>query len=329
MYQKAIIKTLGVCCLFLGLQGKPAEVLAQAAPPPDGEPLCRSGEAGPFSTVALLGKREGVSSADFYAYWRDIHGMLATRIPGFWAYRQYHLNGELTELRQLPEAYDKTVEPLAGFADVSFCSAEAIAGLASSSQAELIKHDEQNVFSFSYLYGALPGDSITLRSAAPLATLAAEGSGDSVVVLLAAGADEDSSEFRASLDNALAELVVQCDDGLQRLRVNYFQPYDANAWQAPNVNHQPAQLMDASLELQFSDRAHTLQCLQRQSILGNDGQRVQLAYAVAQRYAMVVDGKISLMGLRGGPAMALIKRIGADNQLSDPVLKAVYGDSVR
>ena len=56
--------------------------LGNAGSPGESQPqrLCETGEAGAFTTLALLGRKQGVNREDFYSYWRDIHGMLATRI---------------------------------------------------------------------------------------------------------------------------------------------------------------------------------------------------------------------------------------------------------
>ena len=44
---------------------------------------------------------------------------------------------------------------------------------------------------------------------------------------------------------------------------------------------------------------------------------------------MVVDGRISEIGLRGLPALELIQRVGADNQRSSAVLEAVFGKAAQ
>ncbi|WP_286979337.1 EthD domain-containing protein [Haliea sp.] len=301
-----------------------------AETPEKGRSVCHSGQAGPYGTVALLKKKQGVDKADFSTYWRDIHGMLATRIPGFWTYRQFHLGEELPLLRRLPENYSAALESLDGFADVSFCSSEAIAGLVSSPISELIKQDERNVFDSSYLYGVIPGDSLTLRREAPFESAVGGELDEVVLVLLARGSQESRAGFRAAVDESMALILEQCAD-LQRLRVNYLQPYDESGWPAPDVNHRPAQQMDAAVEMQFRDRETVLHCLNSGASVGElagDGTqgRLQLVYGVTARYAMVVDGKATALALRGLPAMTLIQRLGADSQLDEAVLQALYGE---
>lgn len=290
---------------------------------------CEAGSAGPYSTLAILTKKSDVSAEDFYSYWRDVHGMLATRIPGFWTYRQYHLTGEINALQHIPEHYSKPLESVDGIADVSFCSSADIAGLAASPQAELIKQDERNLFSSSYLYGAKPGDSLTVKRSSPVEMLATTTAGNNLIMLLAKSPEESQGNFRQWLLATMQELQNQCPD-LQRLRLNIFQPYDASAWLAPDVNHIPAQVMDASAELQFTRGKSATICLLSALQKSSDpqiNQRYWRAFAVNQRYALVVDGQISLLGLRGLPALQLIDRVGASNQKSNAVLQAVYGDT--
>ena len=56
------------------------------------------GSPGDIATIALIEKKPALDRADFRDYWRDIHGVLAVRIPGFWTYTQYHLGDEIPGL---------------------------------------------------------------------------------------------------------------------------------------------------------------------------------------------------------------------------------------
>jgi uncharacterized protein (TIGR02118 family) len=42
-------------------------------------------------TVALLGRKPGMSFAQFDAYWRDVHAPLAAQVPGVVRYIQRHV----------------------------------------------------------------------------------------------------------------------------------------------------------------------------------------------------------------------------------------------
>src|SRR3546814_19582081 len=49
------------------------------------------------------------------------------------------------------------------------------------------------------------------------------------------------------------------------------------------------------------------------------------AYLLDERHVMVEGGKPTTVGLRGLDAVRTIEEAGADNQLSDEVVRAVYG----
>jgi len=106
------------------------------------------------ATVALLRKKEGMDAALFSKYWRDVHGMLATRIPGFCSYVQYHLAAAypLAGYGNTPSG-----SSLHGIAVVDFDSEEQRGGLANSEVAGLIREDENNLFQNSLLYNLPAG----------------------------------------------------------------------------------------------------------------------------------------------------------------------------
>jgi hypothetical protein len=43
------------------------------------------------TTIALLERKPSLSRPLFTRYWRDVHGVMAARIPGFESYTQYHV----------------------------------------------------------------------------------------------------------------------------------------------------------------------------------------------------------------------------------------------
>src|SRR5688572_13735164 len=63
---------------------------------------CPAGSLGEIATLALIQKKPALDTDDFRTYWRDIHGMLATRIPGFWTYTQHHLEEEILSAADNP-----------------------------------------------------------------------------------------------------------------------------------------------------------------------------------------------------------------------------------
>src|SRR5690606_33398816 len=102
------------------------------------------------TTVALLRRKDGMAADLFSKYWRDVHGMLATRIPSFRSYVQYHL------------ASGQANASLHGLAVVDFDGAEQRGGLASSEVAGLNRADEINLFQSRLVYN-LPAGVAMLR----------------------------------------------------------------------------------------------------------------------------------------------------------------------
>jgi|GEM_PF-935082 len=281
-----------------------------------------AGFPGDIATIALIEKKPALDRADFRDYWRDIHGVLAVRIPGFWTYTQYHLGDEIPGLSANPKA----ATPIHGLAEVTYCSEQAMAGLASSAVTDLIKADEQNAFAGTYLHGTVRGDSVTLVAESPARAPLDTDTEGTLIVLVARPAGESAASFGARFEAAMAALPAACPTLLWARR-HLFQPYQADAWQAPNVNHDPLVIHDAALELRGSRRAQALGCVVDAvipALTARPGTSVNV-YPVAGRYQMVRDGRPTLLGLRGLPAYRLIERLGADNQASPAVLRTLYG----
>jgi uncharacterized protein (TIGR02118 family) len=45
----------------------------------------------PVRTVALLGRKDGMTFAEFDSYWKDVHAPLAAQVPGVTRYVQRHI----------------------------------------------------------------------------------------------------------------------------------------------------------------------------------------------------------------------------------------------
>lgn len=104
------------------------------------------------STVALIERRPDISRSLFTRYWRDVHGVMAARIPGFDTYTQHHV----TPLG--PEA-----PPFEGIALVSYRTEDDRAGLIHSEVTQHIHRDEQNVFRRALLYNLGEGAFRSIR----------------------------------------------------------------------------------------------------------------------------------------------------------------------
>lgn len=69
----------------------------------------------PVRTVAILGRKPGMSFEDFDRYWLDVHAPLAAQLPGVLRYVQRHVEAPSAEFG------------VDGFAFIDYESAEAMA----------------------------------------------------------------------------------------------------------------------------------------------------------------------------------------------------------
>ncbi|HBO3353826.1 TPA: EthD domain-containing protein [Pseudomonas aeruginosa] len=280
----------------------------------------------PVTTIALLSKKDGLSSRLFSKYWRDVHGVLAARIPGFESYVQYHLGTAIRGL-PLPSHISRSIPVTArfhGIAEVTFANAQARAGLASSEAAAHIQADECNVFKTSLLYNLEPGASrIYLDNPSDVDA--------SYFILLGKRPGSSGNELATTLEPLLIALSSQAR--ISRLKVHNLGSGDPSLWDTEGVdNHQtPATTFDAVLQVSGREMHDTLLSIRDALELVPPGVlegigKLQL-YPVAATHAMVLQGRPTQLGLRGLDALRTINAAGAANQLSEAVTHCIYGVS--
>ncbi|HET6526381.1 EthD domain-containing protein [Sphingopyxis sp.] len=234
------------------------------------------------STVALIERRPDISRSLFTRYWRDVHGVMAARIPGFDSYTQHHVT-----------PLDAASEPFEGIAIVTYRSEDDRAGLIHSEVTRHIHRDEQNVFRRALLYNLGEGASRRISGNA-------DAGGQTMFIVIDAGADVDAD--LAALGEAHAYLAV----------------YDLTGGDPAGWNQ-----TDASGRV-FAALLHGI-WPDRDSAIAAAGKLDASAYLLDERHVMVEDGRPTPVGLRGLDAVKTIEEAGADNQLSDAVVRAVYG----
>jgi len=129
---------------------------------------------GGVSTVALIERRPDISRSLFTRYWRDVHGVMAARIPGFDSYTQHHVT-----------PLDAASEPFEGIAIVTYRSEDDRAGLINSEVTQHIHRDEQNVFRRALLYNLGEGAARTIRGRP-------DAAGQMLFIVVEAGTDLDA-----------------------------------------------------------------------------------------------------------------------------------------
>lgn len=249
------------------------------------------------STVALLERKEGISRDLFSRYWRDVHGVMAARIPGFATYTQHHVT-------LLADAGSIAPEPFEGIAIVTYASECDRDGLIHSAVTPHIHRDEQNVFRRALLYNLAEGESRTVT--------AGEGTGWlQVFVVVPAGSDPDAVAAALQAAGAVAIDLHDLTGG------------DPGGWNDTDVDDGGAgRQFVAVLMTRWNDKAAATAAIT--AVVAASGGALA-AYRTDARYVMVEGGRPTPLGLRGLDALRTIEEAGAANQLERAVEEAVYG----
>ena len=240
------------------------------------------------TTVALIERRPDISRDLFTRYWRDVHGVMAARIPGFATYTQYHVT-----------PLSAAAPPFEGIAIVTYASEDDRQGLATSEVTPHIHRDEQNVFRRALLYNL---DGAALESAGD-----GDRFGDSAgfVVL---GEGEDVGAASSAL---AASRPAFCD-------VYDLRSGDPSGWNDTNVSGRRCVAMIHAGWPTADEAAAALTGLDR----------ALAVYRLDEAHVMVDGGRPTAVGLRGFDAVRTIREAGADNQLSAAVVRAIYGGAM-
>jgi EthD domain len=251
------------------------------------------------STVALLERKPSISRDLFSRYWRDVHGVMAARIPGFATYVQHHVT-PLTDVGSVAP------EPFEGIALVTYACEADRNGLIHSAVTPHIHRDEQNVFRRALLYNLGKGESRTV--------VAAIGGGDAgarIFVVVPDGIEPNA--VAAALHGA----------GATAIDVHDLTGGDPGGWNDTDVDDGGAgRSFVAVLMVCWADED-----LARAAIvdaIASSGGALA-AYRTDARYVMVEGGRPTPLGLRGLDALNTINEAGAANQLERAVEDAVYG----
>jgi hypothetical protein len=236
-----------------------------------------------LTTIALIERKPSVPRGLFSRYWRDVHGVMAARIPGFDSYTQYHV----TPLSEGGPAFE-------GVAIVTFAQEEDVAGLTTSAVTGHIHRDEQNVFRRALLYSLSAGADRVLAGAPG-------GGGASLFHIVPQGIAPD--EIAARLLDAKPAYLGSYD----------LTTGDPAGWNNTDVD-------DGGRGPTFVALFHSYW----HGVIPTIDLPVA-AYRLEACYVMVENGFPTTLGLRGLDAATTIAEIGADNQLADDVVRAVYG----
>lgn len=249
------------------------------------------------TTIALLERKPGISRDLFSRYWRDVHGVMAARIPGFESYIQHHV------VPCDPFGSDM-VEPFEGIAVVTFAAPEDRDGLIHSAITKHIHRDERNVFRRALLYNLEAGASRVVGEA-DKAILT------SYFLVLPVGLDGDS----------VANGLVQA--GAAVMARHDLSGADPAGWNDTDVEEGGASRRFGTVIQCWWNKAAQGEAAVARAVAASGGQIA--SYCTDARYVMVEQGVPTSLGLRGLDALRTINEAGAVNQCDPDVLRAIYG----
>lgn len=251
------------------------------------------------STVALLERKLTISRDLFSRYWRDVHGVMAARIPGFATYIQHHVT-------PLTDVGSAAPEPFEGIALVTYASESDRNGLINSAVTPHIHRDEQNVFRRALLYNLNEGE-----SHAVVAAKGDEQGGTQVFVVVPEGHDPDAVAAALHAGGATAIDLHDLTGG------------DPGGWNDTDVDDGgTGRQFVAVLMTCWADEA-TARAAITAAVAASGG--ALAAYHTDAHHVMVDGGRPTPLGLRGLDALKTINEAGAANQLDRAVEDAVYG----
>ena len=242
-----------------------------------------------ITTVALLERKPSISRDLFSRYWRDVHGVMAARIPGFDSYTQYHVT---------PASIDS--EPFEGIALVTFVNEDDRKGLATSPVAAHIHRDEVNVFRRALLYNLAAGADTVL-------IVGDQSTGAAGFVVVPIGHDTRS----------VAERL--CGSDPEYLCRYELESGDPGTWNATDVD-------EGGASRRFAAVFHAVWRGQAAADAALSAlPSVVARYRLDEVHVLVEDARATPLGLRGLDALRTIREAGAENQLDPVVENAIYG----
>ncbi len=271
--------------------------------------------------------RTDITPALAYSYWRDVHGPWAARTPGFYQYRQLHLDhidpSLLSSLSGIALNMPIADQPN-GLANIYY-SSKWMASLLRKPFAKKIadKDDVYFVARNTYQRAIQP---ISKTYVDHINTAEQNGPLLNSRYLLAFKKKDGVSiaEFGEYLISELGE-PWRKNQNTQRLRVEILHAHQ-NEPNSPNgVSHtwDEKQQYNAWIEIELSPGTGLSGLFDATKSYNNQIHSIH-AYPIREIYTFVFDGKPTLVGLRGYQAASTIESLNAAFQKSKKILKSLY-----
>jgi hypothetical protein len=301
----------------------------------------------PAADVAVIENRAQIAHTAFcwwrtdvpaevsYDYWRDVHGLVAARVPGLWQYRQLQIGPNRQDLwpaipgvsfenrmdRQpqgMPQGLFLTAEHLKAFGDNPVVGTH-------------IFNDERNFVARLGTQMSPPGRARTFVDRVGRPQLQGEPPYPSFAVCFVPRDGVGIEAFHSFLADQVARPWA-ANAGVTRLRLQPLERYDINAWNSPGIDHRWPAEREYWGYIELSIREPQVAA----ALLGSSFDGTAFArhveavhsYPIDAVYTIVQGGRPTEVGLRGYPAVRTIEQAGADNQRNPELLRVLYGDAV-
>lgn len=263
-------------------------------------------------------------------YWRDVHSIMVSRVPGIYQYRLLQLVPNRLGLASEIHGIDLTVpdsDQSHGVAEILFLSEEDQQTFGSSPlNTQYVVRDEQNLCDRNVTRSAIGDNAQTYVDRVGEPTPNGEPRFSSFMLCFSPQQSVSSEQFRHAFVEQIAHPWSQ-NAAVMRLRLHLLEPYSEKE-NSPYVSHDcpSAQQYGAWIELMLKEPA-TLTSLLSSEDIAQFVRAVQI-FEISAYYTMVYSGKLTEVGLRGFPAVQTILEAGADLQRQPDLLKALYGSVV-
>ncbi len=265
-----------------------------------------------------------------YRYWRDVHSIMVSRIPGIYQYRLLQLAANRVNLGAEISDIDFAVsdaDQVHGVAEMLFLTQADQQTFGSSPiNTQYVFKDEQNLCDRNVTRSASGNNAHTYVDRTGEPTPNGAPTFPSFMLCFSLRESISLEQFHQQFVEQIAHPWSQ-NAAVMRLRLHLLEPYSEKE-NSPCVSHDcaTAQQYEAWMELMI-DQPPTLRSLLSSRDVARSVRAIQI-FEISAYYTMVYDGKVTEVGLRGFPAVQTILEAGADLQRQPDLLKALYGSVV-
>jgi hypothetical protein len=281
-----------------------------------------------WALTAFCWWRTDIARAVSETYWRDVHGVMAARVPGLWQYRQLRLEANRADLwAPVPGVSLETapqVQP-EGMQHLSFLSEAHHAAFGGSPVTTHHLFNDERHFVRRLVAQASPsGAARTLLDRVNDVDLQGAPRFPSFAVCFVPA---PTLVWVEGFHRNLVETGQRWSEhrDVMRVRVQPMQKHDPAIGNSPSVLHDwpTADGYLGWIEVAVRDES-VLAELHRVPWAG-----AIHTYPISEVYTIVARGRPTEVGLRGFPALQTILAAGAEDQRTSRALAVVYGDAVR